>query len=194
VVIHAAYDNRFNGAIELLGLQMVADMCRAISWVQAGPLLYRNRIRAFLFIEFAGALALALGAVILVPRLGLLGVGYAYLGTHIVYLFLSAVVVVKSCGVPFRARRVALALLLAAAAFAVLRLDRDLPLARWPILAVAVVWWHQTNMLQGFFRRVQRKLTALRGRASPPAGSPPAGSLPAGSRPAGGGGADLSVK
>jgi hypothetical protein len=42
VVIHAVYNDRFPGAIELLGLQMVADICRAVSWVQAGPLLYRN--------------------------------------------------------------------------------------------------------------------------------------------------------
>jgi O-antigen/teichoic acid export membrane protein len=174
-VIHGFYDSRFNGAIDILGLQMVADMCRTVSWVQAGPLLYRNRIGAFLFIEIAYALGLGLGVVLLVPAFGLEGVGYAYLGTNILYLFLSAVVVTKSCGVPFNGRRVALALLFSAAAFAVLRLDQTFPLTRWAVLAVAVVWWYRTNMLQGFLRRVQRKLSALRGRASPPPSPPPPG-------------------
>jgi antigen flippase len=170
-IVHALYDDRYPGAIELVGLQMVADMCRAISWVQAGPLLYRNKVRAFLFVEISAQLILGLGAVILVPIFGLVGVGYAYLGMWIFYLLVSAVVVHKSCGVPLNARRVGLSLLFTAAAFAVLLLERAFALTRWVVLAGVLVWWYRTGMLQSFLRRGQRKLDAIRGRAqSPPAG------------------------
>lgn len=165
VAVRALYDHRFDAAIELVGLQMVADMCKTISWVQAGPLLYRNKVRAFLVVELSGWLALALGAVLLVPRYGLLGVGYAYLGMNVGYTIFSAVVVAKACDVPLDLQRVARTLLFTAGAFAVLVLDRAFAATRWVALAVALVWLHRAGVLQSIFHRLAGRLAAVRGRA-----------------------------
>jgi enterobacterial common antigen flippase len=161
LLVRALYSHRFDAAIDLVGLQMVGDMARSIAWVLASPLLYRNRIRAYLVTEVFAAAALAGGTVVLVPRYGLDGVGYAYMGMWVGHVVLTAIVVSRSCGVPLGKRRVATALALTGAAYAVLRLTHVHEAVRWVVLAGALVAWHRNGVLGAAFAKARRALSAL---------------------------------
>ncbi len=173
LLIRALYSHRFDAANDLVGLQMVGDMARSMAWVQASPLLYRNRIRAFLVTEAFAGIMVAGGSLILVPRYGLDGVGYAYLIMWIGYVILTAIVVAKSCDVPFAGRRLLITLALTAAAYVVLRLTNMHEAVRWVVLAGVLVAWHRNGVLGSVWSKVRGKLstlTALRRKrsASPP--------------------------
>ena len=170
LLVRALYSHRFDEANELVGLQMVADMARAVAWVQASPLLYRNRIRAFLFTEVFAAVLVAGGSVILVPIVGLNGVGYAYIGMYTAYAVVTGIVVAKSCDVPFQGRRLVITLALTAAAYVVLRLTHLHEAVRWVVLAGVLVAWKRNGVLGSVWSKVRGKLSVLktlrRGRAS----------------------------
>ncbi len=95
-VLHLLYDERFVPAASVLGVQLAGDICKTLSWVYAGPFLYRGMTRAFLFTETIGSLLLGVLALLLVPRLGLIGTGYAYLVTYVIYLVVTWWVVRRS--------------------------------------------------------------------------------------------------
>jgi len=175
LLVRALYSHRFDEANELVGIQMVGDMARSIAWVQASPLLYRNRIRAFLLTEAYAAGAVAIGSVILVPIYGLDGVGYAYLGMWVGYVILTALVVAKSCDVPVGGRRVVATLALTAAAYAVLRLTSMHEAVRWVVLAGVLLAWQRNGVLGAVWSKVRGKLSALsafrrKSRAASPQG------------------------
>ncbi len=173
LLVRALYSHRFDAANDLVGLTMVADMARSIAWVQASPLLYRNRIRAFLITEAFAAVIVAGGTVILVPIYGLDGVGYAYVAMYTSYAILTAIVVAKSCDVPFSARRLAATLALTASAYVVLRLTALHEAVRWVVLAGVLVVWYRNGVLGSVWSKISSKLTTLRAlRRKPPASSP----------------------
>ena len=161
LLVRALYSHRFDEANELVGIQMVGDMARSIAWVQASPLLYRNRIRAFLLTETYATFAVAAGTVVLVPIYGLDGVGYAYLGMYVGYVVLTAIVVSRSCGVPFGGRRVVATLALTAAAYVVLRLTSLHEAVRWVVLAGVLVAWQRNGVLGSVWSKVRGKLSVL---------------------------------
>jgi PST family polysaccharide transporter len=163
LLVRALYSGGFEAAIDLVGLQMVGDMARSIAWVQASPLLYRNRIRAFVITEAFAAVMVAGGTLVLVPRFGINGVGYAYLIMWVGYVILTAVVVAKSCDVPFAGRRLVTTLALTAAAYLVLRVTNTYPAARGVVLAGVVVAWYRNGVLGGVWRKVSGKLSTLFG-------------------------------
>jgi O-antigen/teichoic acid export membrane protein len=173
LLIRALYSHRFDAANDLVGLQMVGDMARSMAWVQASPLLYRNRIRAFLITEAFAAVMVAGGSVILVPIYGLDGVGYAYLIMWIGYVILTAVVVSKSCDVPFGGRRLAITLALTAAAYAVLRLTNMHEAVRWVVLAGVLLAWHRNGVLGSVWSKVRGKLSTLYALRRKRTASPP---------------------
>ena len=161
LLVRALYSHRFDEANELVGLQMVADMARTIAWVQASPLLYRNRIRAYLITEAAAVVLVAGGSVILVPIFGLNGVGYAYILMYTSYAIITGIAVSKSCDVPFQGRRLAFTLLLTAAAYGVLRLTSLHESVRWVVLAGVLVAWKRNGVLDSVWRKVRSKLGVL---------------------------------
>jgi len=98
-LMHVLYSGEFDLAAEMVGLQMAADLAKAASWVQAGPLLYRRRTLAFLFTEVAGAALLAGGTALLVPRFGAYGAACAYALAYVIYFPLTYAVLSRSLGV-----------------------------------------------------------------------------------------------
>ena len=170
LLVRALYSHRFDEANELVGLQMVADIARAIVWVQASPLLYRNRIRAFLITETIAAVLVSGASVILVPIIGLNGVGYAYIGMYSAYAVVTGVAVSRSCDVPFEGRRLVVTLALTAAAYVVLRLTNLHEAVRWVVLAGVLVVWKRNGVLDSVWTKVRSKLSVLkalrRGRAA----------------------------
>jgi PST family polysaccharide transporter len=161
LLVRALYSHRFDEANELVGLQMVADMARTIAWVQASPLLYRNRIRAYLITEACAVVLVAGGSVILVPIFGLNGVGYAYILMYTSYAIFTGIAVSKSCDVPFQGRRLAVTLLLTAAAYGVLRLTSLHESVRWVVLAGVLIAWKRNGVLDSVWRKVRGKLGVL---------------------------------
>jgi enterobacterial common antigen flippase len=170
LLVRALYSHRFDEANELVGLQMVADMSRTIAWVQASPLLYRNRIRAFLITEAFAAVLVAGASVVLVPIIGLNGVGYAYILMYTAYAVVTGIAVSRSCDVPFEGRRLVITLALTAAAYVVLRLTNLHEAVRWVVLAGVLVAWKRNGVLDAVWTKVRGKLSLLqklrRGRAS----------------------------
>jgi O-antigen/teichoic acid export membrane protein len=173
LLVRALYSHRFDAANELVGLTMVGDMARSMAWVQASPLLYRNRIRAFAITEAFAGVMVAGGSLILVPIYGLNGVGYAYLIMWVGYVSLTAVVVAKSCDVPFVGRRLASTLALTAAAYAVLRLTALHEAVRWVVLAGVFFAWYRNGVLGSVWSRVRGKLAALSALRRKRPASPP---------------------
>jgi PST family polysaccharide transporter len=109
IAIQLLYSHRFDGAIGILRWQFVGDVAKALSWVYAGPLLYRSRVRAFLVTEFTAAVVLAVTTWLLAPQFQVAAPGIAYCLTYAVYLPVSALVLRLSLGVSPRPRELALA-------------------------------------------------------------------------------------
>lgn len=107
--IHLLYSASFDPAVETLRWHLAGDVAKSFAWAYAGPLLYRGRLRAFLVTEFCATALLASLAWVLVPRVGLAGVGQAYVLTYVVYLVATAIAAKASLGVSPRARHLVIA-------------------------------------------------------------------------------------
>ncbi|MGO9288957.1 MAG: oligosaccharide flippase family protein [Polyangia bacterium] len=162
-IVRLLYSTRFNEAVPLMGLMMAADLGRAVIWVQQGPLLYRGKLRAYLTIELLGVGALALGALILVPRLGLVGVGWAYVASHLLVVPAVAIALRVSTGVTLGVR----AILAAMASMVVLlgaALVTDVSLiVRIAMLGVALIWAWRAGLLAAMSRRILVRLSGFGG-------------------------------
>ncbi len=108
VLVRALYSTRFDPAVEVMGLMMVGDLAKAIVWVQHGALLARSRLRAYLVVEVTAIALLTAGTALLVPRLGLPGVGYAYIGCYVVAVPVATAALRSAAGVSLDARSLVL--------------------------------------------------------------------------------------
>ncbi len=89
VVLPVIYSSDFHPASGLLGLLVVGDVFRLLGWVAAGPLLYRNEVRAFVIADVSAAVILGSVSLALIEPLGLLGVGVAQVVAYAAYLPLA---------------------------------------------------------------------------------------------------------
>jgi PST family polysaccharide transporter len=92
LLVHTLYSARFSDAAPLIGVMLIGDLSRALVWVLHGVLLYRGHLRSYLAIEVAGISGIAVGAILLVPGFGLMGIGYAYATTYTLLVPLVAIV------------------------------------------------------------------------------------------------------
>jgi PST family polysaccharide transporter len=162
VAVHLLYNHRFDDAIDLVGLQMVGDVAKAMAWSYAGPILYRNRIRAFLATEVFGAAGLSIASIVLIPRFGLLGAGYAYLVIYFAYALFTAWMLRTSCSVPIDMRALTLMTGSTLLALATFLLGQRLRYVEWPVIAAALYWWHRTGVLGQVSARVRRYFEKFR--------------------------------
>lgn len=95
LVLSLLYSSQFSGAETMLRWQLIGDMLKIPGWAVGFVLLAKGDRKAYLFVELLFALALAGGAVLLVPRLGLEGAGIAYLLAYVAYAGALAAI----CGV-----------------------------------------------------------------------------------------------
>lgn len=163
ILIHAVYSHRFDGAIDLLGFMLIGDVARAVSWIQGGPLLYRNRVRAYVISEVIAASLQAAGVFILVPLVGLRGVGFAYTGMYVCYAFITAIIARISCGVPVRLRRLAIMLLFTGGAIAAMLATQRVPSLRWVLGGISLFWAHRVGLVASTWVRVKGVIGRLRG-------------------------------
>jgi O-antigen/teichoic acid export membrane protein len=158
VVIHGLYSDRFDDAIPLLGIQMTGDLAKALAWAQAGPLLYRAKARAYLITESCASLALGLGSVLLIPHLGLMGVGYAYSAMYVGYAFLTAFVLRLACGVPLRPRGLASVVVLVAVSYGVLWATERWGMAKYLVGLACLAWLHRAGVIRDVLGWLKAKL------------------------------------
>jgi O-antigen/teichoic acid export membrane protein len=155
-LIHALYSDRFNLAAEMVGFQMAGDLCKGISWAQAGPLLYRGKVRAFLLSEALGAVALALPTVVLAPWLGAEAASVGYLIGYSFYVVLTKVIVERACEVklPWGPVLMALAFGVAAAGLALVTMHS----LAWSaaVALVAGLWSVKVGLFEPLTRRLQK--------------------------------------
>jgi O-antigen/teichoic acid export membrane protein len=115
LIITIAYSESFTGASGLLSVLAIADTLKVLGWVAAGPLLYRNQVRAFVVADVTAALMLAGGCQLTVTTHGLQGIGYAQVAAYAVYLPLCAWLLWKLLAVRMRPLIIVRGVLLATA-------------------------------------------------------------------------------
>lgn len=108
LAISLLYSSKFSTAAEILRWQLAGDVAKCFSWAWAGPLLYRGRVRAFLFTESSVALLMGGLPWLLIPLFGPVGVGISYCVSYALYAVIVALVARRSLQVTPRARHVSL--------------------------------------------------------------------------------------
>jgi len=165
IVIRLFYSPEFAGAADLLGWQMAGDVARAISWALMGPLFMRGRLRAYLLTEAIGFVLHGVGSLVLIPRYGLVGEGYAQLATGVVMVFVAFAALRSSCQVELSYRPALQVLPLTLGAIVALLASNRWPHARWVVAAIATVWAERAGLLAAAWSRVRDRLGPLLGRA-----------------------------
>ncbi|MEW6434113.1 MAG: oligosaccharide flippase family protein [Myxococcota bacterium] len=108
LAIRLMYSTRFDEAAEILRWQFAGDIAKCLSWVYAGPLLYRGRVRAFLVTELTASAILSASTWLLADQLGIRAAGVGYFLSYMVYLPISAMVVWRSLEVKAQPRELLL--------------------------------------------------------------------------------------
>ena len=170
LVIVTLYSHRFDGAIAVLGIQMIADIIRGACWVQWGFLLARLKWQAYLVLETTTCALIGITAIVLIPRLGLVGAAYGFLVGYTYNLFLSAWLNTRAFGLPINFRGISTTLGYAATAGLVLAVTTRWPWTSWLTAAGVGVWaWKVGLLAAGVDRlvpRVRRARAWIRGTAA----------------------------
>jgi O-antigen/teichoic acid export membrane protein len=146
-IVELLYSHKFDPAIELVGIQMTADVAKAVSWAHGGPLLYRGRVRTYLVTELTASGLMIAGVIPLVRAYGLDGAGHAYVITYCAYVAITAVALRFDSGVPLRIRYLVATAMATAALIVVLPLERRVPEVRWFLAAAALAWLYRAGVL-----------------------------------------------
>ncbi|MCI0574525.1 MAG: oligosaccharide flippase family protein [Myxococcaceae bacterium] len=147
IVIEFLYSGRFAPSTRLLSWQFVGDVSKALSWVFGGALLYRGKVRATVAAEVFYVTVFGAGALVCVPRWGLEGVGFAYVGAYIAFLLLVSWLLKRECGVSGRSPQLWQMLGLTLAAACLVVAGRSWPAARLLALLAAGIWWWRAGAL-----------------------------------------------
>lgn len=152
------YSSRFGEAAPLLGMLSVADASRAMVWVLLGPLLYRQRLGHFVLSEVYANGVFALAAWLLVPRVGLMGVGWAYAFMQVTTLMIAPFLLRQACEVRVSWRVVAAALGASTMAFAGQWATLRWPASRALVLAVAGLWAWRAGLVTAAWAKLRARL------------------------------------
>jgi PST family polysaccharide transporter len=99
LAVHILFSDRFDVAAKIVGFQMVGDFAKVLAWVQAGPLLYRGKVKAFLFTEGAATLLLVVLPPVLVMHFGTVGACAGFGIAYLVYVAITRVALRTACEV-----------------------------------------------------------------------------------------------
>jgi O-antigen/teichoic acid export membrane protein len=147
-------------------LVTAADVAKSMAWVQAGPLLYRGRIRAYLITEIIGALGLGVGSVLAIPHFGLIGVGYAYVASCCIGAAMSALVLNRACNVPIDIRGLLKIYGWTLLSLYVQAATHRHSWVRWLIAALAAYLLWRGGLVHSSLARARRVLARLRSSRS----------------------------
>ncbi len=134
-----AYSSDFHEAASLLGLFAVGNMLRLVGWVYAGPLLYRDKVRAFLVGDVTAAAILGGVSFLLVPKLGLVAVGIAQIAMYVVYLLVTRYQARQALGLKTHWASALIALALATLTLGLWFITEQWPWAWWAAAVVSLV-------------------------------------------------------
>lgn len=139
VALPLLLSDKFNGASSLVGLLICGDVFRAAAWATSGPLMYRGRLKSFLFLELLGAVMLGVVPRFFFERLGLAAIGLAYIVNAGLQLLLSSWLLSATEQVRFPRLEVGFGMAIGLASAGALVLQTHYSVARWPLMAAALV-------------------------------------------------------
>lgn len=151
------YSGRFAEGGHVLGIQMAADLAKAVGWVQAGPLLYRGKVAAFLTIEVLASLLFGGIGVALVPSLGIAGAAFGYAACYGVYLIVSQLAIRKACGVRVQLRSLLFPLAFGAVLLACVVYGGHVLVIQLALGIIGVVWGVRSETLRGTAQQLALK-------------------------------------
>lgn len=164
LILRTLFGPEFIEAESILGLYLVADIARAVSWTQGGALIYRKSMTPFVVTNVLFWVAFTANVWLLEPRFGLAGVGLAYCVGVIIQAVLTGLSLTYVLGVQLPAMRYARwmgATLLAAGALAA---GQRIPYADPVVVLVGIVWaWSNGTLREGYrwvAERLARKMGA----------------------------------
>lgn len=169
-LIRLLYSHRFDPASQVLGLTLAGDLTKGLGWAFAGPLLYRGDVTGFLVTEGLIAAFAVAANVVLVGRLGLDGIGAAYLLTHAVYAILAAVVLQRRHGIGVRTRELAMCIGASGVAAGLALSARRWPFVDLAILGGAIVWAVRSGAIRTMGTGLASRWERLRQRYRRPGG------------------------
>lgn len=155
--VRLLYSSGFEPAVEILKWQLAGDVAKCFAWAYAGPLLYRGRVRAYMFAEFTISALLAGLSWLLVPHFGAVGAGQAYLLGHFVYLFAAALAVRVSLGIRPKWQHLLIAVVLTAVLAAVAAYPTHL-LIQAALTLASIVWLVVSGALPEIAKKVRARL------------------------------------
>ncbi|MCV2877673.1 O-antigen translocase [Sedimentimonas flavescens] len=85
-VIRLLYSNDFGPAVDILRWQLLGDILKVMSWPLGFVLLARGAGKTFIFTETTGIATFVLGIALLMPTLGVIATGTAFLAMYVIYL------------------------------------------------------------------------------------------------------------
>jgi len=155
IALPLLYTHEFRPAAPLLGLIFAGEIARTMAWSRAGALLYRGKVRSYVLLQCLGSVLFGGGSMVLVPIVGIQGVGWAFVGTYSVHAFINQFIVQRELGVPIIWPRVlgcygALALAVACS----VALDYHPYVAVVPVV-VSIVWAWRVGLVQRVLSRLR---------------------------------------
>jgi PST family polysaccharide transporter len=158
VAVNLLYSARFAPAVEILAWQLSGDVAKCLSWVYAGPLLFRGRVRAYITTEVLGATLFATAAFFFLRASGVNGVGQAYFVTYALYLPLTAIVLRLSCRVRARTRDLTIVGAVTTILGILASFFTDQPLVRAGLVFGAAVWIWRSGQARMIWDAAKSKL------------------------------------
>jgi PST family polysaccharide transporter len=155
-IVRILYSGRFDQTSEVLGIMMAGDVSKALSYVQAGPLLYRGHLRTFVVTELVAGAAQAAATLILVPRFGAIGGGWAGTLSYVIYAVVTAFLVEKACDIRVNRWRTLGSVVFAAGAAACVWLTDGRPWLQAALGVAAAVLAYRAGLVRALVERLRR--------------------------------------
>lgn len=152
------YSTRFSPAGALLGLHLAGDVARAIGLFQSQALQVRGRTQAVVVLETVAALCWVGLNALLIPGLGLTGVGIAYVLTQTAYLLAGHLMVWLTERTLVPIGSIVRALGFSGACCAAVFTPDDSVLWGCIVLSVAAIWAIANGTAAAVYQRVRNRL------------------------------------
>lgn len=157
-LVEILYSGRFGETADVLGIMMAGDVSKSVAYVQAGPLLYRGHVRALILSETITGVLQGVVALLLVPRLGAVGGGWASTISFIVYALVTVLIVERACGIRVNRSRTLASLVFAVAAVLCVRLTAGRPVLQAALAVAAAIQAYRAGLLHAAVAKLRSKL------------------------------------
>lgn len=92
LIVVTAYSSEFAASGDLLGMMFAGNLCRIFGWPFLDALLFRQQKFIWVLSQTIGWVSFAIGVSLLVTDFGLIGIGWAYVGSNVLQMFVLRLV------------------------------------------------------------------------------------------------------